>query len=230
MTALTLDKDLENVIERARIASAAAGLHVPTEAEARRELLRPVLGQLPAGAREATRVALEARMHPRALAAVSSWRWGSGNLVLLGKTGTGKTSAAAWLVRKLCAQATQCGGEALQRALLIRWQSCRDLSEVGRETKLGTGTPEVVQRCQYARLLVLNDLGIDDDRKTLERVLDARYERGWPTITTTGLRARGVNSLEAALGDALTRRLVECGSDRGTFVDLREDSPRAGHQ
>lgn len=205
---------------RAQAASEASGITPLTDRQERQLRLKPIAESLPAGARSVSREQLEARIHPRILRAVSAWRWGSGNLVLMGRTGAGKTSGAAHLVRRLCAEAARHGGEAFELCQLIRWQSCRVLSDAGREAKLGTGLPEVIARCQHARLLVLNDMGMADDRRTLERVLDERNERGWPTITTTGMRARGPESIDALLGDALSRRLFECKGDKGTFVEV----------
>lgn len=210
--------DVMAAAQRARNACEAAGVPETTEAQERHLKLRPVLEQLPAGMHRATRKELEGRIEARLLRAVLGWHWGAGNLVLMGATGSGKTSAAAHLVRRLCFEGAVEGRKPFELATMIRWQSCRDLSEVGRETRLGTGTPEEIRRCQYARLLVLNDLGTNDDRTTLERVLDARYERGWPTITTTGL---GVEQLQQLFGDALSRRIFECGSDRGKFVEIK---------
>jgi len=213
--------DVLRAAERARAASEAAGIPETTDAQERHERLRPVLEQLPRGMHRATRQELEGRIDPRLLRAVIGWHWGSGNLVLMGATGSGKTSAAAHLVRRLCSEGAREGRKPFELASLIRWQSCRDLAEVGRETKFGSGTPEEIRRCQYARLLVLNDLAPPahkDDQATLERVLDARYERGWPTITTTGLNAA---QLEQAFGDALSRRIFECGASRGAFVEVK---------
>lgn len=210
--------DVMAALARARAAAESSLVPVPTDAQERQLRIKAVLEQLPPGMHRATRQELEGRIEPRLLRAVLGWRWGHGNLVLMGATGSGKTSAAAHLVRRLCFEGAVHGGEAFERAQLIRWQSCRALSEVARETRLGTGIPEAVTRCQYARLLVLNDLGAGDDRGTLERILDERYERGWPTITTTGL---GAEQLDAAFGDALSRRVFECGKDRGLFVEIR---------
>ncbi|HZJ13981.1 MAG TPA: hypothetical protein VFD27_02980, partial [Chthoniobacteraceae bacterium] len=85
--------------------------------------------------------------------------------------------------------------------------------------KLGTGAPEEIVRCQNARLLVLDDLGKSDDREALEVILQARNQRAWPTVTTTGI---GVAELAKFLGQALTRRLFECGADSGAAVDTEE--------
>ncbi len=214
--------DVLKAAERARAACERRGIPETTDAAERHTKLRPVLEQLPAGMHRATRQELESRIDPRVLRAVVGWRWGFGNLVLMGATGAGKTSGAAHLVRRLCFEAAVHGGEAFELAQLIRWQSCRALSEVARETRLGTGAPEAVTRCQNARLLVLNDLGTNDDRATLERILDQRYERGWPTLTTTGLTAE---QLEATFGDALSRRIFECRGDRGQFVEIKRAAP-----
>ncbi len=210
--------DVMAAARRARELAEASPAPVPTDAQERHLRLKAVLEQLPAGMHRATRQELEGRVEPRLLKAALGWRWGAGNLVLMGATGAGKTSAAAHLVRRLCFEGAVHGGEAFGRAQLIRWQSCRELSEIAREMRLGAGEPETIVRCKYARLLVLNDLGISDDRATLERILDQRYERGWPTVTTTGL---GTSELGKMLGDALFRRIFECGKDRGLFVEIK---------
>lgn len=217
--------DVLRAAQKAREAAEASGVPVATDQQERWERLRPVLEQLPPGARKATPDELRGRIHQRILRAVLGWHWGSGNLILMGRTRAGKTSGAAHLVRRLCHEAARHGGEAFELAQLIRWQSCRELSEVARETKLGAGVPEEVRRCQYARLLVLNDLGADDDRKTIERIVDARNEREYPTITTTGMR-RG--DIERMLGDALASRFYECGADKGTFVEVWPETAQPG--
>lgn len=159
----------------------------------------------------------ESRVHAKYLAAVNGWAWGAQNLVLLGETGAGKTTAAALLVRRLCAEAAHAGGVAFEKAQLIRFQSCRELSQVHREMRLGDGTPEPITRCQNARLLVLDDVGGNDDRGALERVLNVRYTRGWPTVTTSGLRYR---ELVLALGEALVRRLTDCNGKPGRVLQV----------
>lgn len=164
-----------------------------------------------------TRQEAEARVHAKYLAAVNSWQWGSPNLTLLGETGAGKTTAAALLVRRLCAEAARAGGEAFSKCQLVRFQSCRDLSEVHREMRLGDGTPEPIIRCQNARLLVLDDLGATDEKSSLERILNVRYKRGWPTVTTSGLRYR---ELVTTFGEALVRRMTDCNGQPGRVLQV----------
>jgi hypothetical protein len=223
--------DLESVIAAARDAAERNAGSLPTDAQERSAKLDRVREQLPLAARRASRAELEARCHPKLLKHALAWRWGAGNLILAGKTGAGKTTAAIHLVRRLLSEGARAGGDAFERARSIRWQECRALSAVGREWKLGAGMPDEVFRCQRVGLLVLDDLGATDDKQTLERVLEGRYERGLPTITTTGLRVTdpkekwdedcySAGQLEKALGDALSRRLFECGPSKGTFVEV----------
>ena len=183
----------------------------------RQVALLPVLERLDVELRRANRAGLEARIRePRLLAAVRAWHWRAGNLVLSGRTGAGKTTAAAHLVRRLCAEGARFGGDQFDRAQLIRWQECRALSRVVREARLGTGTPEEIVRCQNARLLVLDDLGMTDDREAIELVMDIRNKRAWPTVTTTGI---STSEFVKVFGDALARRFFECGSSKGSIVD-----------
>jgi hypothetical protein len=187
----------------------------------RKAALQPVLEALPPSGRR-RRADLLAAMPPKLTQVVDGWSWLDGNLLILGGSGVGKTTGAAYLVRKLCARAAETGGADFERAQLIRWQSCRELSQLVREHPLGQGMPDAVMRCQNARLLVLDDVGASDDRSALERILNTRYERAWPTVTTSGLTSR---ELVSAFGEALVRRMLQRGGKRGSIVDLFD--PRA---
>jgi DNA replication protein DnaC len=210
-----------NAFERALEAIRATAPDVDWSPERDRQIaLIPVLERLDLELRRPNRAGLEARIHERRyLAAVVAWHWRTGNLVLSGRTGAGKTSAAAHLVRRLCADGARLGGEAFDKAQFIRWQECRTLSRVFRESKLGTGAPEDILRCQNARLLVLDDLGTRDDREALELVLDVRNKRAWPTVVTTGI---STSEFVGVFGDALARRFFECGSNKGAIVDTED--------
>lgn len=192
--------------------------------------LRHVREQLPSNAHGPV-AELRARTPAKLLGVVDGWSWSGPNLLILGPTRVGKTSGAALLVRLLlerAAAASAAFSPAVRRlwggcksefdlADLIRWQSCRDLTTTVREFPLGQGTPETIQRCQHARLLVLDDVGTTDDRGALERILNARYERRWPTITTSGLTS---TELVRTLGDALVRRMSERAGLSGLIVNL----------
>jgi DNA replication protein DnaC len=199
--------------------------------------LRHVREQLPGNAR-GPELDLRSRTPSKLLGIVDGWHWNGPNLLILGPTRVGKTSGAALLVHLLLARAAASTGlfspaarriwggckSELDLAGLIRWQSCRDLTSTVREFPLGQGTPETIQRCQHARLLVLDDIGMTDDRGALERILNARYERRWPTITTSGLTS---GELVRTLGDALVRRMSERAGLSGLIVNLFPAGPRA---
>lgn len=185
----------------------------------RRRALQPVVEALPPNGRR-PRAELVAKMPEKLLAALDGWGWESGNLLILGPSGAGKTTGAAYLVRRLCARASTLGGSEFGKAQLIRWQSCRDLSQLVREHPLGQGMPDAVQRCQNARLLILDDVGAADDKGALERILNTRYERSWPTVTTSGLSSR---ELVTTFGEALVRRMLQRGGQDGKIVKL--DAP-----
>lgn len=192
--------------------------------------LRHVREQLPSNAHGGV-AELRSRTPAKLLSVVDGWRWDGPNLLILGPTRVGKTSGAALLVRQLLERSvasTDAFSLAVRRlwggckseydlADLIRWQSCRELTTTVREFPLGQGTPETIQRCQHARLLVLDDIGSTDDRGALERILNARYERRWPTVTTSGLTS---GELVRTFGDALVRRMSERAGLNGLIVNL----------
>lgn len=201
---------------------------------ARTLFLRGVWETLPDNLR-ARRAELEQRAHERMRSVANGWWFDGPNLLILGPTGVGKTSGAALIVRRLIEDAIRTPvaferdarrhwrgcGSSFELAGLIRWQGCRELSTAMREHPLGQGTPEAIARCQNARLLVLDDIGGSDDPGALERVLNARYERGWPTITTSGLSTR---DLAATFGDAMVRRMLQRRGRDGLVVSLFERS------
>jgi hypothetical protein len=222
---------LGEALQAATLAMAPRFVEGPAdEAAARQRRLRTVRDQLPSNTL-VPRSDLEQRTPAKFLPLAEAWHWDSGNLLVLGPTRAGKTSGVALLIRLAMQRASGSthkfdaterrfwGGCAdhLELAELIRWQSCRDLTTAVREFPLGQGAPEAVQRCQHARLLVLDDVGAGDDKATLERILNTRYERRWPTITTSGLTSR---ELVTTFGEALVRRMAERAGKSGQIVDL----------
>jgi DNA replication protein DnaC len=85
---------------------------------------------------------------------------------------------------------------------------------------MGGGEAPEITMCKYARLLILDDLGANDDRTSLERILQFRINRAWPTVITTGLRADGPEGIERLFGEALSARLFECGANKGKLVEV----------
>ena len=124
------------------------------------------------------------------------------NLVFSGNTGVGKSLSAALVIRSREIR----GGY---------WVQARELSESARQWPLGKGENPDITRAKEALIMVLDDLGLERDHGCLLDVLERRYSRGLPTITTTGL---GVGELVERYGDAFVRRLKECAGLRGAIV------------
>lgn len=124
------------------------------------------------------------------------------NIVFSGATGVGKSVAAAIVVRS--------------RNVRCCWYAARDLCEKVRQWPLGKGEPEDIERAKGAGLLVLDDLGLESaDHGTLLSIIEARYWKALPTITTTGL---GTDELIEKYGEAFYRRLLNCGPHKGRLV------------
>lgn len=144
------------------------------------------------------------------------WDWSHGNVLALGPTGIGKTTACAVLVRLLLAAWVRDGGEGGARAAGASWWRADDLEQARREHPLGRGdAPELIDAAA-AELLVLDDAGQDRDVQAVSQVLTARGDRGLPTIVTSG-RTRA--ELTEHYGAAIVRRMVEAGGRKGVVLN-----------
>jgi hypothetical protein len=131
-------------------------------------------------------------IHPRLLAMLRAQP--TPCALLLGPTGIGKTLAARWL----------------EVGMRGEWFHVRDLAGCERRYPLGEGMPPAFERACSARVLYLDDLGVEDARDValLQHVLERRYaaQPMRPTVTTTGLtRAQ----LTERYGAPTVRRLTD---------------------
>lgn len=150
------------------------------------------------------------------IVAVSSWKWGEGNLMFRGRTEIGKTTAAALLLRRLLNEACNIGGETFKKAMTSRFVNARDLASSEKRHPLGAGeSPEVVN-AKNASLLVLDEVGPECDPAVLQCVLDWRYLHALPTCVTTGLTSK---QLGEYFGSAIYRRMLDQGGQRGIIVE-----------
>ena len=162
-----------------------------------KEALPVVLGRTQAGA-------LKSRVSASLVAGIGQWRAEAGNLVLMGDSGAGKTSAAAYLVRRQGWLWATESDEGLSLARRIRWATARQIGTARREARMGDSCSQL-EAWKRASLLVLDDLGQDSNREDLFDLVDHRYARQLPTITTTGLR---LEDISARFGEELRRRLT----------------------
>lgn len=134
------------------------------------------------------------RSHPLFVRAVENWRPRAkdrtelGGLILVGPTGTGKTTALVHLAHLLLAK-----DEAATSMLFV---IASDLVE----------DQALVERAKRVKYLLLDDTGKESDPKNrLFSVLDHRHTRS-PTFVSTGL---SLSDLEQHYDGATVRRLFE---------------------
>jgi hypothetical protein len=131
----------------------------------------------------------------------------TGNLVLAGPTGTGKTVAALHAVlllwqRRLAALRPLPNVQFVKHTALA---SARRNSQLGRESQL-------IEDAISAELLIIDDIGQADDRDpALFEVIDGRYDAGRLTIATTGLEPHSLDKhgFKGRVGEAPLRRLLQ---------------------
>lgn len=145
---------------------------------------------------------------------------GTTGLLLIGKTGAGKTVGAVHTAFSLW---ERCFRERVAVPFIL-FVKATDLAAARRCHALGEGEPELVLEATEAPLLLLDDLGQDDKRdNTVFEVLDARYDAQRPTVVTSGFP---VEEISARYGQALVRRIVETNG-AGKIVNLLKPVLRA---
>lgn len=144
-------------------------------------------------------------------AASGAARWLAGRatwLLLLGSTGTGKSCAAAWVLRTVH-----------ESGHSVAWvQSARLAADAGRFEGA-----ELAGRLRGVDFLVVDDVGAQDGSQfaldTLRELLTERHEEGLRTVVTTNLDAQ---ALRAHLGDRLSERIrAECQATECRGPSLR---------
>ncbi|HEX4476036.1 MAG TPA: hypothetical protein VH142_13215 [Polyangiaceae bacterium] len=147
---------------------------------------------------------------------------GDRNIVLLGRSGVGKTATlalAGW--RFYLAQPKN-----HFRALV--WFYARDLAAVAAQYPLGRGEPPELDRASTAPLLVLDDLGQEreGDHGAILDVLDRRYRAERTTWISSGLT---VDQLRARYSEAAYRRMCEVEGKAGLVVSCFANAAQRGH-
>jgi DNA replication protein DnaC len=131
-------------------------------------------------------------------------------LLLLGKTGTGKTYQAYGALRAAVTEARH--DEETDSWSTPRWRAMT-MADLNAEMRPGGDRdPEATLKLNRSvELFVLDDLGAARSSEWVEdhlyRLINARYEAMLPTIFTTNLDP---SALRDAVGDRIASRLVEC--------------------
>ncbi len=139
---------------------------------------------------------------------VESFEWGV-SWVLLGPTGSGKSSACVHLIRELLRRGVANGAKDFEAAKSIFWTRADAVTAAGGEKT--DEASKLLHRAEYSNLMILDDLA--EASKTLLRVVQKRYDAGKPLIVTSGA-LDGRDLREMVGGDAVVRWLLECGRKR----------------
>ena len=163
-----------------------------------------------------------AKVHSRLQRFATKYELKHGNVALLGPSGTGKTTAALALVRRLADELYQAEVErgpdwySQPSADLIRWSRSRwvtahEIARARREHRLGQSDAPLIRECMEAPLLVVDEMGFEPVDGTIFEIVDVRYGRKLPTIVTSGLTS---GEFAKRYGAALLRRLTDDGVGR----------------
>ncbi len=174
--------------------------------------VRRTAGKLPAWPTLETANVRRSKMAADLVSATESYDCTTG-LILLGRTGSGKTVGAVHLLMTMWERSFSTR-VAVPMPMFLK---ATDLAGARRGHALGEGEPEVVLDATEAPLLILDDLGQDPrNDNTVFEVIDARYDAKLPTVVTSGFP---LEELNARYGQALSRRLLETNGP-GKIVNL----------
>jgi DNA replication protein DnaC len=124
-------------------------------------------------------------------------------VLLLGRTGTGKSLSAAQALRRVVC--------AVYGRHWACWVRADELSRI-LASREHAGE---IEQIKSALVLVVDEVGYERFPELLLEVLGARYDRGLPTVVTSGLR---LEALSERYGAATVRRITDVGG--GCVVDL----------
>lgn len=148
----------------------------------------------------------------------------NGSFLVRGRPGVGKTAIACAVLGKrlLRASAALATWAEVEDAASMRYVTDADLNRAAAAHPLGQGDAPLYREAVRAKLLVLDELGVDlaSPRRIGRDVLFARYDANRPTIVTTGHDRAHV---EAHWGGGAGRRIWTQSLD----VDLSAFAPMA---
>ena len=154
-------------------------------------------------------------------------RWKpNGFLLLTGKTGTGKSYAAAWLVNPYIrnragdpykSESWTWRAKVESIASGVIWRGAQSIAD----------DRGIAAEAKRSSLLILDDLGkestLPSAKAAMQEVVSLRYDNELPTVITTELT---VSDIDARYGRAIVERIVGEAEDGGKFITCGEVSLR----
>jgi len=187
-----------------------------SERHARWSEVGPIRDRLPRFLATPKLPELEARIaSPLMRKLAREWSPAHGNVLLLGETGQGKSTAAAVVFRRLLREGWRDGGDAWAFAQGMRWFRAEQLEREMRGHPLGRGECPAYRDAVNATLLVLDEIGWERDPKGVASILAERYDSPRLTIVTSG---QDLKELSGTYGDAVVRRMLTHDKRRPTLV------------
>jgi DNA replication protein DnaC len=139
-----------------------------------------------------------------------------GMLLMVGRTGTGKTQLAANIVRELKTSGELYVRQAELTAALRATYGNRDVEYDDRGRAIIPDAP--LEIAQKAKVLVLDEIGCgslaNDERLLLDEIVKHRYDQDKPTIFISNLP---LDQFKEYVGDALTDRIRHAAGN-GKFI------------
>lgn len=172
----------------------------------------------------ARRLPTDRRDRALELLCAGKWNRRSGNLLVLGPKRIGKTLLVVAMGHKILDTALEgkLDAEAFAFVCGLRFITGLDLGRARSQSKLGE-EPALIRKANGARLLILDEIGYEDDRHDPNAVRDVIYKRyeasgRRPTILTSG---RTLSELKERYGAPCVERLT----DLGEVLDLHGGGP-----
>lgn len=179
---------------------------------------------LPTGWEHARADRLHGVIEPEFAHVARTWSRDAGNLLLCADTGRGKTTACVAIARRILALATSHALAPVDHAFAagLRFVSWLDLIEADRQQRMGAGESPVTRDAMRATLLIVDEVGYEDDRRSvhlMRTLIDARgRDSRKRTIATTG---KSHDQLVRHYDAAIVRKLIGPGENpERRIVDL----------
>lgn len=142
-----------------------------------------------------------------------------GNLLMIGKVGTGKTLLASMIIQSL---------EFKSKCRIIKFTEIMRLIRATYKNKSAKTDLDVINEFSEVKLLVIDEMGAqigsDSEKQAIFEIIDNRYQAMLPTVIISNL---GMGGLTEVMGSRVIDRLRE---DGGKLITFNSDSKRGTNE